>query len=548
LTPSVPAAEHPRLLRALDFHDTQPKEAALTALLEGDAIHNLATYLEAFQRATPKFLEKHPEVLKRVESAMLASKGTVTFVDMVARFNRKDMVKHLMDMVQTAPEKEPGIRAIQQIFSFKEDLRIAAALNKPNQTPALLKALGFVSNNEAVAMLRAVTTDEARLEASRLLAITALGRSSSGAGVLMQLVQQKKLPAKFMSPAIQSLAASPSPNTRSFAAQHQKLLMPAGKRWPIELLLTAKPNAHKGKAVFQKAGCIACHIVQGEGLDFGPELSDIGNKLSSEQLFEAILKPNQSISLGYEGVNIALKDGTQLIGFVTSESKTVLSLRIPGGLRKDVAKANIKTRAVMKDSLMPAGLDAVISPQELVDLVGWLSPQLPELLAASIHGSPDVDIAVPNGTYTLQLLLYEGWRSRAADIVIEGKTVRAAYDMFKEQGGNFNQGSVLQHSFTLTDGNIDIQIKGPLHLGGLILSKGKGDGTVLAAILKSKSDLDFKDVLKAINFGDTRNLSIGNVNFTAAAVNTSVDGVTNKAAGDVYAGEHNQKLPLKLHK
>ena len=141
---------------------------------------------------------------------------------------------------------------------------------------------------------------------------------------------------------------------------------------------------------------------------------------------------------------------------------------------------------------MPTGLDAVISPQELVDLVGWLSPQLSELLAASIHGSPDVDIAVPNGTYTLQLLLYEGWRSRSADIVIEGKTVRAAYDMFKEQGGNFNQGSVLQHSFTLTDGNIDIQIKGPLHLGGLILSKGKGDGAVSTAILKSKSDLHLK--------------------------------------------------------
>ena len=392
-------------------------------------------------------------------------------------------------------------------------------------------------------MLRTVTTDEARLEASRLLAITALGRSSSGAGVLMQLVQQKKLPAKFMPPAIQSLAASPGPNTRSFAAQHLNLLTPTGKRWPIELLLAAKPDASKGRAVFQKAACIACHIVQGEGLDFGPELSDIGNKLSSAQLFEAILKPNQNISLGYEGVNVALKDGTQLIGFVTSESKTVLSLRIPGGLRKDVPKADIKTRTAMKASLMPAGLESVISPQELVDLVGWLSPQLPELLAASIHGSPDVDIAMPNGTYTLQLLVYEGWRSRAADIVIEGKTVGEKYDMFKEQGGNFNHGSVLRHSFTLTDGNIDIQIKGPLHLGGLILSKGKGGGTVSTAILKSKPDLDFKNVLKAINFGDTRNLSVGDVIFTSAAVNSTVDGVTNRARGDVYAGEKNQKLP-----
>ena len=128
-------------------------------------------------------------------------------------------------------------------------------------------------------------------------------------------------------------------------------------------------------------------------------------------------------------------------------------------------------------------------------------PNLPELFAASIHGSPNVDIAVPNGPYTLQLLLYEGWRSRSADIVIEGKTVRAAYDMFKEQGENFDHGSVLRHTFILTDGNIDIEIKGPLHLGGLILSKGKADAEDRVAIVKSQAALDLKDVTKAINFG-----------------------------------------------
>ncbi|MDC0218902.1 DUF1553 domain-containing protein [Verrucomicrobia bacterium] len=172
---------------------------------------------------------------------------------------------------------------------------------------------------------------------------------------------------------------------------------------------------------------------------------------------------------------------------------------------------------------------------------------LPELLAASIHGSPDVDIAVPNGTYTLQLLLYEGWESRSADIIIEGKTIKEKYNQLKEQGGNFNHGSVLRHTFTLTDGNIDIEIKAHnvpnAHLGGLILSKGNGGDMVSTAVLKNKSDLDFKNVLKVINFGDTRNLSVGDATFIAAAVNTTVDGVTNKASGDVYAGEYNQKLP-----
>jgi hypothetical protein len=172
-----------------------------------------------------------------------------------------------------------------------------------------------------------------------------------------------------------------------------------------------------------------------------------------------------------------------------------------------------------------------------------------ELLAASIHGSPDVDIAVPNGHYKLQLLLYEGWESRSADIVIEGKTIRQAYNMFDEQGRTFDHGSVLRYAFTLTDGNIDIEFKEHkpnIHLGGLILTKANGSSADSTAIVKSNSDLDFKDVIKAINFGDTRHLSIGNVKFTAAAVNTTVDGVTNKAAGDVYAGQFAQKLPTIL--
>ena len=163
-----------------------------------------------------------------------------------------------------------------------------------------------------------------------------------------------------------------------------------------------------------------------------------------------------------------------------------------------------------------------------------------------------MDIVVPNGTYTLQLLLYEGWRSRSADIVIEGKTIKEKYDQLKAQGKNFNHGSVLRHTFTLTDGNIDIEVKAvkaqDIHLGGLILSRGKGGISVSMTIVKNKSDLEFKNVIKAINFGDTTKLSLDQVQFMPAAANTTIDGVTNKSRGDVYAGEFGQKLPLKLHK
>jgi hypothetical protein len=170
-----------------------------------------------------------------------------------------------------------------------------------------------------------------------------------------------------------------------------------------------------------------------------------------------------------------------------------------------------------------------------------------EILAASIHGSPEVNIAVPNGTYTLQLLLYEGWISRSAEIVIQGETIRKTYDQLKEQGDTFRYGSVFRHTLTVTDGNIEIEFKSNndpnTHIGGLILSKRKMEAAVSTDILKTESDLDLKDIIKAINFGDTKDVQIGDVRFVAAAANSTVDGVTNKAAGDVFSGEYVQKLP-----
>jgi len=372
LSPDVPATEHPRLLRALDFHTGEQKDAALTTLLLSDSKDNPATYLEAFQRATPKFLKAHPEVMRRVEPALLASKGTVTFVDLVARFNRRDLAGHLMDMVPAHPEKAAAIRAARQILAFGEGKRIEEALKKPKRAPDFVKTLGFVGTKESTALLRAVATDKSRSVTTRLLAVAALGRSSPGASALVHLVRQKGLPDEFLPSAIQSLASSPGPGTRLFAAQQQELLAPAARRWPLEKLLAARADAGRGKSLFQKARCNTCHIVRGEGTDFGPELSDIGTKLTSPQLFAAILNPSQTISLGYEGVTIGLKNGSVLNGFVTSESETSLGLRIQGGLLKDLFKADIRTHKAMGISLMPAAIDATLAPQDLVDLVGWL--------------------------------------------------------------------------------------------------------------------------------------------------------------------------------
>ena len=283
-----------------------------------------------------------------------------------------------------------------------------------------------------------------------------------------------------------------------------------------------------------------------DGIDLSPVLFE-QKALPVRPLFWADLSNSGSRSE-------ALRDGPWKLvvqhprarpGTFQNEAIELFNLTDDEGEKTNLAAAQPERAATMLKQLKAwyADTQETASPQP----GGWIrkpNDELPELLAASVYGSPNVDIAVPDGSYTLQLLLYEGWRSRSADIVIEGKTVKAAYDMFKQQGGNFDHGSVLRHTFTLTDGNIDIEIKGPLHLGGLILSKkGKADSADRVRIVKSQAALDLKDVIKAINFGDTKDLTIGDVKFAAAAVNTTVDGVTNAAGGDVYSGEFGQKLP-----
>ena len=375
LDPGIPPAGHPRMLRSLDLHHGPGKEAALTALLAADSGQNPATWLEAFKRADAEFLQAHPEISEQAGSVLLASKGTVTFVDLVARFDRRDMTGHLMEMTMSDPENEPGIRAVAQIMAFEQWDPIWKALSDPARAPQFIKAIRHVGNVHAKNYLSGVVTNEAQPEATRLLAIEAMGQTPTPARELVRLVQQNKLPREFLAAAIRALTLSPGPDTRMFAASQQHLLVPADGRWPLERLLAATPDISRGFAAFQKGGCINCHKIGDQGRDFGPALSAIGTKLTPRQLFLSILKPSETISLGYEGVSVVTDDGTLQTGFISSETKETLTLRIPGGLQKVIPTSSIDFRRRSKISLMPAGIDAVLFPEELVDLVGWLRTQ-----------------------------------------------------------------------------------------------------------------------------------------------------------------------------
>lgn len=138
-----------------------------------------------------------------------------------------------------------------------------------------------------------------------------------------------------------------------------------------------KPDASHGAAAFQKA-CIACHKAQGLGVEVGPDLGTVAMK-PREQLIEAIFDPNRAVELRNAATQITRKDGAIILGLLVAETPGGITLRLPGGIEQVVPRGEIKVMKTLQISLMPPGLEAVLTPQEVADLLAWI--QLPPLAA-----------------------------------------------------------------------------------------------------------------------------------------------------------------------
>jgi putative membrane-bound dehydrogenase-like protein len=131
----------------------------------------------------------------------------------------------------------------------------------------------------------------------------------------------------------------------------------------------SKSDAARGKAVFLKANCNACH---NGPTAIGPTLEGIANRFSREDLFTAILQPSKDISPRFQTTIVETTSGKIYQGIIVYEAVDSLILvtgpaqnvRIPGG---DVA-----SKSVSRLSLMPAGLLDNLLDQEIVDLYAYL--------------------------------------------------------------------------------------------------------------------------------------------------------------------------------
>jgi putative heme-binding domain-containing protein len=135
-----------------------------------------------------------------------------------------------------------------------------------------------------------------------------------------------------------------------------------------------KGDVAKGQDVFVKAGtCIKCHKVKGEGKDVGPDLTEIGSKLSKEAMYVSILDPSAGISHNYETYTLLLEDGTVLSGILVSDTDTQVEIKTAEAIIRKVPQEEVSQMKKLTTSIMPADLQKNLTAESLVDLVEYLT-------------------------------------------------------------------------------------------------------------------------------------------------------------------------------
>jgi putative membrane-bound dehydrogenase-like protein len=161
---------------------------------------------------------------------------------------------------------------------------------------------------------------------------------------------------------VRTTDAPPLLNGEQFAALEKKTAR-------FTVLASKAGDAAKGKSLV--ALCQACHMINGQGGQIGPNLSGAG-AMGVEAVLRNIIDPNAAIEAAYRIFQVKLRTGEVIEAFYVSEDATAYVLRQPGGADRRVPKSEVSSAKYLRRSLMPEGLLDGFTDDQVTDLFVYL--------------------------------------------------------------------------------------------------------------------------------------------------------------------------------
>ena len=246
--------------------------------------------------------------------------------------------------------------------------------NSSDRFEKLASVIAAVPRNESVQILIKHAAYQKQPVEYRKLAVRKLGDLYGGCKTMIQWAETGEYDKQLKPAMIAALYSARWNDVRNRAKKLFPLKATKDKAFPdIRQLIRRRGDRTRGQIVFTKAGtCATCHVVNGTGKTVGPDLSEIGRKLSKTAMYESILFPSASISHNYEMWRVTTTEGEIIDGVVVSDNNTATVLIDAKGNRQTFQAADIDEKVRQKVSIMPDNLHEKLTDRELVDLIEYL--------------------------------------------------------------------------------------------------------------------------------------------------------------------------------
>jgi putative heme-binding domain-containing protein len=150
--------------------------------------------------------------------------------------------------------------------------------------------------------------------------------------------------------------------------------------WKLDELVPALERVRQGRSfdsgrnAFRETGCNQCHRLAGDGGTIGPDLTGVGQRVSPQDLLEAILLPSKKIADGFATCEIETRDGEVITGRIERETERALIVRQAAGTDPpmEIRKSDVRRREMSKISNMPTGLLNSLDEYHVLDLLAYL--------------------------------------------------------------------------------------------------------------------------------------------------------------------------------
>jgi putative heme-binding domain-containing protein len=265
-------------------------------------------------------------------------------------------------------QSENGRSALQE--QLRPTAETAAAATRLCEAASLSNAEGLTD------LLKSALANEGDYYDLRAAAVRGLARQTAGQQWLLSAARQGSLPAD-MRLLVASLTRRSNDTEVKKAAEAIFPAPPADDQHalpPIEELAQRSGDAQRGEQLFRTAAtCANCHIVRGFGKSVGPDLSEIGQKLSREAMLVALLDPSAGISHNYENWIALLDSGQVVSGLKISETDSEVVLRSADGIDQRLDRETIESLQKSEKSLMPENLHHNFDLGGLMDLIEYMT-------------------------------------------------------------------------------------------------------------------------------------------------------------------------------